>query len=557
MTKNDTVDFKVLDSISVIAKKLANSNLKIKRTQEFLKAEEQLNNYFETTSNGTWMLCGIISYYFENNGSTCSFNDLSTFFGAPVMSVIAYKDDIKVLLDKGYISNTIGLEEKEIGLKNEFEVSTELLHCILHNKKIIISQKKEKEDGLTSLIKRIGEMIESDEKEILKIIRIDHIEKEYRNSDFFSNVCQLIPDSYDRLFFYDTCSDLLNGNETNLCSTLSNIYDSEEYRFIVAESFMNEENVLFKNGLIDFVNKGNINDSTIELTIKAKEMLLGEKAKLFLKSAKATNIIKPEAIKQKPLFYSTENETEIHRLRTSLQEENLCSIQERLSEKGLPKGIAVLLYGAPGTGKTETVYQIAKETGRQIFHVDISSAKSCWFGESEKITKKIFTDYKQLCKAAKSEQGGKMPILLFNEADGILSKRKDAIAGNTTQTENTIQNIILEEMETLEGIMICTTNLAENLDTAFERRFLFKIKFENPTIEAKQKIWKSKLDWLNDDAISKVAQAYDLSGGQIDNIVRKITMDEVLTGNKPDFEELNALCKSEKINNTERRIGFC
>lgn len=557
MTKNNTVDFKVLDSISVIAKKLAGSNLKIKRTQEFLKAEEQLNNYFETTSNGTWMMCGIISYYFENNGSTCSFNDLSTFFGAPVMSVIAYKDDIKVLLDKGYISNTIGLDEKEIGLKNEFEVSTELLHCIFHNKKIIISQKKEKEDGLTSLINRIGEMIKSDEKEILKIIRIDHIEKEYRNLDFFSKACQLIPDSYDRLFFYDTCSDLLNGNETNLCSTLSNIYDSEEYRFIAAESFLNEENALFTNGLIDFINKGNINDSVIELTPKAKEMLLGEKAKLFLKSIKGTSIINPEAIKQKSLFYSAENETEIHRLRTSLQEENLCSIQERLSEKGLPKGIAVLLYGAPGTGKTETVYQIAKETGRQILHVDISSAKSCWFGESEKITKKIFTDYKQLCKAAKSEKDGKMPILLFNEADGILSKRRDADLGNTTQTENTIQNIILEEMETLEGIMICTTNLSENLDTAFERRFLFKIKFENPTIAVKQKIWKSKLDWLNDETISKVAQTYDLSGGQIDNIVRKITMDEVLTGNKPDFEELNALCKSEKINNTERRIGFC
>ena len=216
-----------------------------------------------------------------------------------------------------------------------------------------------------------------------------------------------------------------------------------------------------------------------------------------------------------------------------------------------------MLYGAPGTGKTETVYQIAKETGRQILHVDISSAKSCWFGESEKITKKIFTDYKQLCKAARSEKDGKMPILLFNEADGILSKRRDADLGNTTQTENTIQNIILEEMETLEGIMICTTNLSENLDTAFERRFLFKIMFENPTIAVKQKIWKSKLDWLNDETISKVAQTYNLSGGQIDNIVRKITMDEVLTGNKPDFEELNTLCKSEKINNTERRIGFC
>lgn len=556
MTKNDTVDFKVLDSISVIAKKLAGSNLKIKRTQEFLKAEEQLNNYFETTSNGTWMMCGIISYYFEH-GCTCNFNDLSSFFDTNIMSVIVYKDDIKVLLDKGYISNTKGLDEKEVGLKNEFELSTELLHCILHNKKITLSPKKEKEDGLTSLIKRIGEMIESNEREILKIRWITRIEKKYRNSDFFSKVCQVIPDSYDRLFFYDTCSDLLNGNETNLCSTLSYIYDSEEYRFNAAESFLNEENALFTNGLIDFINKGNINDSVIELTPKAKEMLLGEKAKLFMKSTKGTNLINPEAIKQKSLFYSAENETEIHRLKTALQEENLRSIQERLSKKGLPKGIAVLLYGTPGTGKTETVYQIAKETGRQILHVDISSAKSCWFGESEKNIKKIFTDYKQLCKAAKSEKNGKMPILLFNEADGILSKRRDAVVGNTAQTENTIQNIILEEMETLEGIMICTTNLAENLDTAFERRFLFKIKFENPTIAVKQKIWKSKLGWLNDETISKVAQAYELSGGQIDNIVRKITMDEVLTGNKPDFEELNALCKSEKINNTERRIGFC
>ena len=91
-----------------------------------------------------------------------------------------------------------------------------------------------------------------------------------------------------------------------------------------------------------------------------------------MKSTKGTNLINPEAIKQKSLFYSAENETEIHRLKTALQEENLRSIQERLSKKGLPKGIAVLLYGAPGTGKTETVYQIAKETGRQILHVDIS-----------------------------------------------------------------------------------------------------------------------------------------------------------------------------------------
>lgn len=80
MTNKENTDIKVLDSISIITKKLANSKLKIKRTREFLKAEEQLNMYFKTTSGGTWMLCGIISYYFNHMGMPCNFNDLSEFF---------------------------------------------------------------------------------------------------------------------------------------------------------------------------------------------------------------------------------------------------------------------------------------------------------------------------------------------------------------------------------------------------------------------------------------------------------------------------------------------
>ena len=285
-------------------------------------------------------------------------------------------------------------------------------------------------------------------------------------------------------------------------------------------------------------------------------MLLGEDAKLFTKAARGTNVILPEKITAKELFYAPENEGEITRLTSSLMEENLARIQAGLSEKGLPKGIAVLLYGAPGTGKTETVYQIARATGRKILHVDISSSKSCWFGESEKNIKRVFTDYKNLCKSCRGEKGGRTPILLFNEADGILSKRKDVTSGNVAQTENAIQNIILEEMESLEGILVATTNLADNLDAAFERRFLFKIRFENPSVDAKQKIWKSKLDWLSESDARAFANDYDLSGGQIDNIVRKVTMDEILSGKRPDRDELHRLCKDEKLGREKRRIGF-
>lgn len=78
-----------------------------------------------------------------------------------------------------------------------------------------------------------------------------------------------------------------------------------------------------------------------------------------------------------------------------------------------------------------------------------------------------------------------MPVLLFNEADAIISKRKDVGRSNVAQTENAMQNIILEELENFEGIFIATTNLVSHLITAFERRFLFKIEFRKPELPVK------------------------------------------------------------------------
>lgn len=196
--------------------------------------------------------------------------------------------------------------------------------------------------------------------------------------------------------------------------------------------------------------------------------------------------------------------------------------------------------------------QIAKATGRAIMHVDISATKTCWFGESEKLIKKVFTDYRHLCEKSKTK-----PILLFNEADAVFSKRKDVGSGSVAQTENAIQNIILEEMENLDGILIATTNLADNLDHAFERRFLFKIRFDRPTVEAKTNIWLSKLPSLSREDARTLASNYDFSGGQIDNITRKALMQEIIKGVKPSVSALVTMCGEEKLSkNNTRRIGF-
>ena len=187
--------------------------------------------------------------------------------------------------------------------------------------------------------------------------------------------------------------------------------------------------------------------------------------------------------------------------------------------------------------------------------VDISDIKSCWYGESEKKIKEIFVMYKNAVESSEIA-----PILLINEADAIIGKRKEfnATSRAVDQTENTIQNIILQEMENLSGILIATTNLTQNMDNAFERRFLYKIEFSRPCLDARKNIWQSIMPSLSSCEAGTLAAKYDLSGGQIENITRKCAVDTIITGREPNLDELILLCNEEfhGISETGKTIGF-
>ena len=217
-------------------------------------------------------------------------------------------------------------------------------------------------------------------------------------------------------------------------------------------------------------------------------------------------------------------------------------------------GFSCIFYGSPGTGKTETVYQIARQTGRAIVPVNVSEIKSCWVGESEKMIQGVFNKYRALV-----EDSEVAPILLFNEADAIFGIRREAATDAVDKMENSIQNIILQEMEKLDGILIATTNLTQNLDKAFERRFLYKIKFNKPSVEAKGKIWKSLLPSLTEQEAGILASNYDFSGGQIENVSRKKVIQTIIDGREPDFDEVRSYCSEELLEGKGgegRRIGF-
>ena len=537
-------------AMACVFEALKKSKLKPKKSQKYETAMGRLKDLYKINNAQVWILSLVCERYVENDESS-SLCDLSDILDVPAMSIMSWKKDSEALVEKGFLQKR--------HWNGEFVPVGDFCDSIYTNVEYIPPVKKELDEF--EFLSRFAERYESRRRDELSASRIQEILMDYeynnKNNPLVLRVKKEITKGFDRFILYDIANDVVSGGESNLNETICDLYDGSA-RYAIAKNMMEESHMLFTKGLLEFEKKGNLSDATVTLSSKGKKLLLGDKAFLFEDSINEKNLIKNEAIKSKTLFYSKENQKEIDRLKNALQEDKLRGIQKRLRDDGLPVGVAVLLYGAPGTGKTESVMQIAKETGRSIVHVDISEAKSAWFGESEKRMKKIFTSYKNACEIAQ-KKGELMPILLFNEADALISKRKDSNAGNCAQTENAIQNIILEELESIQGIFIATTNLASNMDAAFERRFLFKIKFENPSTEAKTSIWMNKLGWLAQEDAAEFARDYDFSGGQIDNIVRKVAMNEVINGTRPDIAEIHEMCKNEKIENPDgaKRMGFC
>ena len=365
----------------------------------------------------------------------------------------------------------------------------------------------------------------------------------------FVDKLQKDQDALDRFLFYMVCYECMEDDSFELNNLSCNYPKAQSVR--VAHMFKAEEHPLQKGQLVECSKQGFFDNSVLTLTDNGKRLFFGDDARNFMEKVGGRDYFLPEKIVERKLFFDDDLQRQLDLLKISLEEEHYATLRKRLEEKGMQKGIAALLYGQPGTGKTESVMQMAKATGRAIYHVDISSTKSCWFGESEKLIKDVFKKYEDLCANSKV-----CPILLFNEADGIFSKRKDSDSSNVAQTENTIQNIILEEMERLNGILIATTNMAGNLDGAFERRFLFKIKFDMPALDARKSIWLAKMPSLNATDAKALAVDFSFSGGEIDNIVRKATIMEVLNGSKPDIQEITRLCREEKLHGDRARIGF-
>ena len=217
----------------------------------------------------------------------------------------------------------------------------------------------------------------------------------------------------------------------------------------------------------------------------------------------------------------------------------------------------IIFYGAAGTGKTMTAYSLAKSLKRQVLAFDCSKILSMYVGESEKNVRKIFDTFYELSEKTKTE-----PILLLNEADQFLGARSSGTITGADQMHNQMQNIFLEQIENFRGMLIATTNLLENIDKAFSRRFNYKIEFKRPNKEQREQLWELMLP---EDApyekkfdVKELA-TYDLTGGQI-NLIVKNTAYKVAVREEPLFttgDFIDEINREKDANfDSEKSMGF-
>ena len=548
-------------------------NATILSTMEFLTCDEQLRcsddaqqpdpvreaaiAYLQERLNlsriQVLILTAVLYYSAKHSGRKCNMDDLANLLHMHPLRVLQLRDEFCVLDELGYIVNYQNKDGWSLSMVGEALES--LAMDIPFDPQIL--KLENNFDFLCQANRFIKEGHRYDvDGTIAK--NINRLMKQNQHLALVQNL-QNIKDEADMWFMLLMMTTLAIEEDSYVnARDLAQMLSERTVR-IILKQIMDNKHPFAKQGYIELRNQaGQVQQGEWVLSQEGWLAMLDnqEEVESIVPTEEDENINMLTSYKQlaqRPLYFSDKTEEQVQTLTNLLHEEQLAKVRQALKTHNMPLGFCCLFYGAPGTGKTELVQQLAIATQRDLFQVNIATLRDKYVGESEKQLKRIFDKYRSLVRTQEHA-----PILFFNEADAIFGNRMENTQRSVDKMENALQNIILQEMEVLDGIMICTTNLTSCLDKAFDRRFIYKVEFEKPTNQARKLIWQSMLSSLNDEQATELANRFDFSGGQIQNISRKQVINAIFSGkDELDYDQIKLDCQNESISRNSRgKVGF-
>lgn len=227
------------------------------------------------------------------------------------------------------------------------------------------------------------------------------------------------------------------------------------------------------------------------------------------------------ALQWSDLVLAEESREEIDRIVTWVRH-GARIMREWQLEKAIKPGYRSLFFGPPGTGKTLTATLIGQAAQADVYRIDLSLVVSKYIGETEKNLAHVF-----------DQADSRGWLLFFDEADALFGKRTVTSSAQDRYANQEV-SYLLQRIEDFPGAVILATNLKDNIDEAFARRFQAQIHFPMPDADQRRQLWEGMARHtgrLEDDIdFSGFAEAYELSGGAIANIVRYGTLSAVQSG---------------------------
>ncbi|EHY1202890.1 ATP-binding protein, partial [Campylobacter jejuni] len=532
--------------------------------------------------------------YVVSISSINAFTLLSTIFGNDKYLYLDALEDLKKLIERGFVNQNSSffksLENNKTQtltlalLQSELSLSEYFLEFLEAKPRLNFEKQEAYADYL--------EYLKDEFARIQLYERLSFIQKSAYNSEIKNQIKlyeKHIKERLKKSKFYNVLADIFK--EYNLEHKEQIIFLAllkEEYALSNESSISREMNSLLslisENDLERHKNKKLLQENAPLLNLIEYDEYLnafGDISKSFFIideilqriinfEPKQSKKIKIESVlKDQDIFELIEPSTDINDIimpeNTKELLENILKQQdkkvlERLHSWGIKSNknieAKIIFYGPAGTGKTMSALAMAKSMKKSVLSFDCSKILSKWVGESEQNVRKIFDTYKNIVQTCKQS-----PILLLNEADQFLSTRVDGSSGSD-KMHNQMQNIFLEQIERFSGVIIATTNFLESLDSAFSRRFDYKIEFKKPDFKDRLKIWEKflpKKALFEKDFNINILSNYELSGAQILMVVKntalKVAVSQDGVFKMQDFiesiqKELNSSFDKSKI------VGF-
>lgn len=530
--------------------------------KEFLNkgSQSKIAQNLGCNENEMQILKELCKGYIQANSSYNAFTLLVNIFGADKYAYLDHLNELKRLIELGLITQTYSVfKGNDFNkaknsllslLQSEVSLSEHFLQILENTQSLNMSKKGAYADYLEYLkdeferiknYERLAFLAYKDEDLKAQIKDFEkHIKERLKHSKFYNIIAEIFKENAlnekEQLIFlallkqeYSLENEHCGANEMN---ALLLLISQNELERIKNKALLDENSKLYERGLIDYDEYLNPFGDISKSFFLSDEIL--ERIVNFKEPKKSKKIKLESALKEQDIFELIEPNTDINdvimppktkELLQNILKQQDKSVLERLHRWGIKtnKNIEakIIFYGPAGTGKTMSALSLAKSMKKAVLSFDCSKILSKYVGESEQNVRKIFDTYKNIAINCKQS-----PILLLNEADQFLSTRTQSSAG-ADKMHNQMQNIFLEQIEKFSGVIIATTNFLESLDTAFSRRFEYKIEFKKPDFKDRLQIWQRALpkNASFDDEFSVEGLAnYELSGAQIIMVIKNTAL---------------------------------